>query len=685
VKKLGLMLVIGVLIMFTSCDRPTQPTTGTIEVNSTPSGARIWLDGVDSYHVTPHTIADVQPGEHSILLVLSGYEDWEGIVALEAGDTQGIYATLRKLITGVLIVNSQPDSAYIWIDGRRTGEYTPHVFLDTILVGIHRLRLTKNGYIDWIDTVEVRQDDTTEVNATLALAGHLAVQSIPTNARVWIDNDSTNYYTPHTFRLGAGSHLLKLTKQRYYDWEQTVEIIGSETTFIEATLEELPFGTLAVNSTPPQAAIWLDYEMTNYLTPHTFPEIVAGTHHLKLTLTGYEEWQDSVVIFDEQETIVEAILDPLPTGFTINSTPAGASIFLNGQNTGLVTPNSIDTLEAGEYLIRLEYPSYFPWQVSKTFFLGELITYHAVLDPAPDYTIAYTTDSTIYRVGCDGVAPETLAINYRALIIHYRHFPGNILWSPDASYLIYSSLTQPVAIIDNYGNVIDDLVGHRSNDFYWSSTSRFVIYGCYGHGIYCYDTQLNDLSLIMPTSGYRYDHGPAYSPNDSVIAFIHHEWRTHTCLYIMNWEGGGVQRITNWFSTSYDENLNLFWISDTEVVFKKSSGTAGIYQIDLDDWHGPYIDPELLVATTIAQLEISPDQQYFAFSSSEGRLHYGQVGSWSPSLLGQLNGLYDFAWTPDNQAIVCRTYEEVHLVELNGTDHHFINLPRNRGSVSAAP
>lgn len=74
------ILLISVLII-DSCnnntDNPVSPTpqTGSIYIQSQPTGAQIWVDGVNSGKVTNDSVSNVQPGSHNITLKLQGYRD----------------------------------------------------------------------------------------------------------------------------------------------------------------------------------------------------------------------------------------------------------------------------------------------------------------------------------------------------------------------------------------------------------------------------------------------------------------------------------------------------------------------------------------------------------------------------------------------------------------------------------
>ncbi|TES92890.1 MAG: PEGA domain-containing protein, partial [Candidatus Cloacimonadota bacterium] len=46
-----------------------------IQVNSTPTGAQVFLDGSDTGRTTNTTLTNVSAGSHTVDLVMEGYED----------------------------------------------------------------------------------------------------------------------------------------------------------------------------------------------------------------------------------------------------------------------------------------------------------------------------------------------------------------------------------------------------------------------------------------------------------------------------------------------------------------------------------------------------------------------------------------------------------------------------------
>jgi tetratricopeptide (TPR) repeat protein len=82
------------------------PSVGSIKVESTPTGAHVWLDGVDRQAVTPTVLADVQPGSHTVKLVKEGYLDYQVVVTVEAGKETLLFAALTQAPTPVFVTNT---------------------------------------------------------------------------------------------------------------------------------------------------------------------------------------------------------------------------------------------------------------------------------------------------------------------------------------------------------------------------------------------------------------------------------------------------------------------------------------------------------------------------------------------------------------------------------------------------
>jgi len=73
--------------------------TGALSVTTTPSGAAIYIDGVQR-GIAPATIPGLSPGDHTLLLKLDGYSDLTVPVTITAGETQAFTTSLSPLAQG---------------------------------------------------------------------------------------------------------------------------------------------------------------------------------------------------------------------------------------------------------------------------------------------------------------------------------------------------------------------------------------------------------------------------------------------------------------------------------------------------------------------------------------------------------------------------------------------------------
>ena len=121
-------------------------SSGSVTVTSTPSGARIFLDGADTTRVTPYTLTSVPAGNHNVYVTLSGYATpTTQVVPVVNGQTATADFTLVQE-TGSVTVTSTPSGAKIFLDGTDTSHVTPYT-LTNVAVGTHTLYVTLNGYI----------------------------------------------------------------------------------------------------------------------------------------------------------------------------------------------------------------------------------------------------------------------------------------------------------------------------------------------------------------------------------------------------------------------------------------------------------------------------------------------------------------------------------------------------------
>ena len=123
--------------------------------------------------------------------------------------------------TGVLAVTSDPLGANIKVDGKDYG-VTPKNIVD-LLIGSHKVEISKKNYKSVVTTVEIREDETTECDTKLNKIANVTINSTPREAQLYINGKRVGT-TPKTMELESGDYNFRLTKEHYHDFEKRVHV-----------------------------------------------------------------------------------------------------------------------------------------------------------------------------------------------------------------------------------------------------------------------------------------------------------------------------------------------------------------------------------------------------------------------------------------------------------------------------
>ena len=110
------------------------------------------------------------------------------------------------------------------------------------------------------------------------------------------------------------------------------------------------FGSLEVTSAPPGATIYLDAKEKEQ-TPFIFQKLATGAHRVQLSLPRHVRAEQTVVIEPGARASFGPALLASWAAVTIDSDPAGASLFIDGVQKGQTSLRL--ELERGSYQLRL--------------------------------------------------------------------------------------------------------------------------------------------------------------------------------------------------------------------------------------------------------------------------------------------------------------------------------------------
>lgn len=88
-------VIVVAAVYFLVIKKPNQDKANTIiQANSVPEGALVYYDSKNTGRLTPTTITNVTPIQHTIMLTKDGYQDFVTTITVKSGQTYTINATL---------------------------------------------------------------------------------------------------------------------------------------------------------------------------------------------------------------------------------------------------------------------------------------------------------------------------------------------------------------------------------------------------------------------------------------------------------------------------------------------------------------------------------------------------------------------------------------------------------------
>jgi len=118
-------------------------------------------------------------------------------------------------------------------------------------------------------------------------------------------------------------------------------------------------GQLTVNSTPEGAEVHVDGRTDpSWVTPFNLPGLSAGQHNVTITRTGYSTESRTIEVASGSKSFLVVQLAQVMAMLAASSEPAGAQIFVDGKDTGRVTPSQISVDKPGPHTFLVKKQGY---------------------------------------------------------------------------------------------------------------------------------------------------------------------------------------------------------------------------------------------------------------------------------------------------------------------------------------
>jgi serine/threonine protein kinase len=118
-------------------------------------------------------------------------------------------------------------------------------------------------------------------------------------------------------------------------------------------------GQLAVNSTPAGAQIQIDGQNNSaWITPFNLAELNPGQHTVTISKSGYATETRNIDVGSGSKSAISVQLASLTAAVSVSSDPAGAAVWMDGKDTGRVTPAQISVDKPGNHSFVLKKQGY---------------------------------------------------------------------------------------------------------------------------------------------------------------------------------------------------------------------------------------------------------------------------------------------------------------------------------------
>jgi hypothetical protein len=138
-------------------------------------------------------------------------------------------------------------------------------------------------------------------------------------------------------------------------------------------------GELSVNSAPEGAQVAIDGRSDPaWITPYTLTGLAPGHHSISITKPGFSGEARTIEVASGSKSFVVMHLAPLGATVAIASEPAGANVYIDGKDTGKVTPAQI-VAEKGAHTFLVRKQGYLDETTTTELSAGQTFRYSPIL------------------------------------------------------------------------------------------------------------------------------------------------------------------------------------------------------------------------------------------------------------------------------------------------------------------
>ena len=313
------------------------------------SGAAVYIDDnyVGNLPLQNHKIAS---GYHKLSIVHPLFHTYMTGFEIEDECNRTIIPTLSR--SHVVVTLETNSGAEIYVDNLKqgTGKCKDTLAIDTRYRFESRKVSHESNAI--YHTVTLKDDNRTiNVPAPTPIYGSLKITSTLPDATIYLDGKNIGKTPYEMSQILIGEHRVSVKYKNYNSPTKSVNICKGQK---EEVHFEIPHGSLALTSNPPEAKIYIDGQYVG-VTPKYIPALWPGNHTVKFEYNNhwYESETKTVTIAHDKHSELSLNKE---CGSLYVSSNQSARLYINDKEVG-DTPMKLSAIWVGEYTVTVKHSS----------------------------------------------------------------------------------------------------------------------------------------------------------------------------------------------------------------------------------------------------------------------------------------------------------------------------------------
>jgi hypothetical protein len=220
-------------------------------------------------------------------------------------------------VRGLVVIESEPQNASIYLDDRKKGEIAKTPWSGS-LEGEHHVIVEKRGHM--VAEKTFTADPSKLLVLTFVMAqqsdrGWVEITSNVPGADIYIDDKSVGAVgkTPLSQNIKPGKHTFWISAEGYDEYKEELDVVAGETHAVKAQLRGNPVGKLEVRGAGIEdSRIYVDGKLLCERGP-CLRSVPEGDHSVTVSRDGYKSYTRRITIQAKATISVKVSLAPTPS------------------------------------------------------------------------------------------------------------------------------------------------------------------------------------------------------------------------------------------------------------------------------------------------------------------------------------------------------------------------------------